>query len=338
MITAVRLENFGPLPELNWVGLGRVNLIMGANGSGKTFLLKALYSALRTLEMHGRGQEPRALNEILAEKLYWTFQQDKIGDLVRKGADTPLSLQITMNDERFAYRFGRDTTRSISGLESSVSPRNSNSIFLPPKEVLSLQQVILKSRVQDQEFGFDDTYFDLAQALSTSTSRGKNFEAFASSRKNLGKLLGGKISQNPKTQSWMFSNNRKQKFEIGVTAEGIKKLGILDTLLGNRYLSDESVIFIDEPESALHPKAIEQFMEIILLLAKGGMQFFIATHSYFVIKKLYLLAQQQQRSIPVISQDANGWQSSDLHEGMLDNPIIDESINLYRQEVELALK
>ena len=61
-------------------------------------------------------------------------------------------------------------------------------------------------------------------------------------------------------------------------------------MLGNRYLTPQSVIFIAGPESALHPSAISEFLEIVDLLSKQGIQFFITTHSYFVVKKLYLLA------------------------------------------------
>lgn len=337
MITSLELANFGPLPALQWGGLGRINLIIGANGCGKTFLLKALYSSMRVLEAYRRGQDQRSLSELLVDKLYWTFQQDKIGDLVCKGADAPLSLRMAVDGGQFAYQFGKDTSKNISAPECSLQPRDSNSVFLPPKEVLTLQKVILKSRLQDQEFGFDDTYFDLAQALTWATTAGNNYKAFAESRARLEDLLGGKLELDKNSQAWRFRNRRNQKFEIGVTAEGIKKLAILDTLLGNRYLSDNSVVFIDEPESALHPQAIEQFMEIIGLLAQRGVQFFIASHSYFVIKKLYLLAQTQQLSIPVLSAEDGEWLQDDLLQGMPDNPIIDESINLYRQEVELSL-
>lgn len=337
MINAIELDNFGPLPKLNWHNLSQINLIIGSNGSGKTFLLKALYSAMRTLEEYKRGHDPRSAAEILADKLYWTFQQDKIGDLVSKGADAPLRYAMTVDGREFTYRFGKDTTKNISSLENHVLPRDSNSVFLPPKEVLSLQHIILKSRGQDKEFGFDDTYYDLAQALTYGTTAGRNYEEFSKSRAQLEDILGGKIEFDQTSRKWQFKNRRSQKFQIGVTAEGIKKIAILDTLLGNRYLGRESIVFIDEPESALHPTAISQLMDIISLLSARGVQFFIASHSYFVIKKLYLLAQGGQRSIPVISAIDDNWQSNDLLQGMPDNPIIAESISLYHQEVELTL-
>ena len=72
MLDSIRLENFGPIPYLDWMGLGPINLLIGGNGSGKTFLLKILYSAMRTIEEYKRGDDRRTKAEILAEKLYWT--------------------------------------------------------------------------------------------------------------------------------------------------------------------------------------------------------------------------------------------------------------------------
>lgn len=337
MINQLKLENFGPLSHIDWSGLGKINLIIGGNGSGKTFLLKALYSSLRTLEAYRRGKEQRSASEILADKLYWTYQAGKIGDLVSKGADAPLSSFITIDQRAFSYSFGKETSKQILGLENHVDPRASNSVFLPAKEVLSLHQIILKSREQDKEFGFDDTYYDLAKALSVATSKGNNFKEFVQSRRQLEeKIVGGVVEYDPESRQWQFVRGR-QRFAIGVTAEGIKKIAILDTLLGNRYLDTQSVVLIDEPESALHPTAISQLLDIVAMLAERGIQFFMASHSYFVVKKLFLIAQARGWSIPVISATAHGWVYDDLKAGMPDNPIVAESIHLYQQEVELAL-
>lgn len=89
MITSLRLSNFGPLSSIQWDGLGRINLVIGSNGSGKTFLLKAIYASLRTLEEYRRGNEQRTASEILADRLYWTFQAERIGDLVTRGSAAP---------------------------------------------------------------------------------------------------------------------------------------------------------------------------------------------------------------------------------------------------------
>lgn len=338
MINSLELKNFGPIHQFKCENLGHINLIIGGNGTGKTILLKALYSAMRTLEEYKRGNEPRNASEILAEKLYWTFEIEKIGDLVSKGADEPLSFKLNCDGQDFYYRFGKDTTKNIQTLENHVPPRSSNSIFLPTKEVLSLHHIILQSRELSKTFGFDDTYLDLARALRQPPTGGRNYEQFAKSRKNLSEILEGKVEYDENLGRWQFKKGN-QKFPIGVTAEGIKKISILDTLLGNRYLDPKSVIFIDEPESALHPVAISKFLDIIAMLAELGIQFFMASHSYFVIKKLFLIAQKKHKlSIPIISVKDDGWDIANLREGLPDNPIIDESIQLYKEEVELALQ
>jgi AAA15 family ATPase/GTPase len=123
MITHLELKNFGPLESIVWKKLGPINLVIGGNGSGKTFLLKALYSAMRTLEEYKRGDEQRNAAEILADKLYWTFQPEKIGDLASKGADTNLSFRLGVDGDEFCYSFGKDTTKTISSLENHVPQR-----------------------------------------------------------------------------------------------------------------------------------------------------------------------------------------------------------------------
>jgi AAA15 family ATPase/GTPase len=338
MINKIELHQFGPLQTINWGGLGKINLVIGGNGIGKTFLLKAIYSSLRTLEEYKRGDEQRSAAEILADKLYWTYQAEKIGDLVSKGADKPLRSALTVDGKTFSFSFGAGTSKQIASIENHIEPRSSNSIFLPAKEVLSLYHIILKSREQDKVFGFDETYYDLAKALRIQTSKGRNYAEFAQSRGMLKDILHGKVEYSEANGRWLFVNKERQSFPIGATAEGIKKIAILDTLLGNGYLTPQSVILIDEPESALHPAAISQLLDIVALLADRGIQFIMASHSYFVIKKLFLIAQEKKWSIPVISAANDTWVCDDLKNGMPDNSIINESITLYQQEVELALQ
>jgi AAA15 family ATPase/GTPase len=338
MINSFQINNFGPIQKLTCPQVSQINLIIGGNGTGKTILLKALYTTMRTLEDYKRGNEPRSASEILSEKLYWTFEVDKIGDLVRKGADAPLSFQLTFNGHPFLYELDKDTNRTIHHLENQVPPRGSNSIFLPPKEIISLQSLILQSREQSKIFGFDDTYLDLARALRQFPRISRNHAEFAHPRKKLEDIFKGKIEYDRKLENWQFKTGN-YLFPMGVTAEGVKKLYILDTLLENGYLDSGSIVFIDEPEAALHPTAISKFLDILAILAKAGIQFFMASHSYFVIKKLFLISQKNPNlSISIFSASEETWNTANLKEGLPDNPIIDESIRLYQEEVRLALE
>lgn len=307
---------------------------------GKTFLLKALYSAIRSHEEANKGNSNQDYAEVLSDKLYWTFQVEKIGELVTKGEGNRLNASISLEDNSsLAFGFGKDTTKKVTPSLNNLSKRNSNSVFLPPKEVLSLMDVIYKSSIVDKIFGFDATYSDLVTALKIPTQKGRNHTAFADSRKRLENVFSGKVEFDGKSSSWIYKKGNT-KFSIMSTAEGVKKIAILDTLLGNRFLDKDSIVFIDEPESALHPTAIIELLEIITVLAQAGIQFFMATHSYYVIKKLVLIAHENNMPIPTFmaSPEGNWSQSCLLKDGLPDNEIINESIRLFEAEFEGSFK
>jgi predicted ATPase len=338
MIKNFKFQNFGPLNEINTKTLGLINLIIGANSSGKTFLLKSLYAVCRSQEEYGRGDDRREFPEVLSEKLYWTFQAEKLGELVSKGAQNRLQVNVTHDDNTtLVYDMGPDTTKRVVVLHNNLITRNDNSVFLPPKEVLGLSKVILKSAFHDKAFGFDATYVDLVIALQNPPVRGRNRDAFKQSRVKLEKMFQGRIEYDASKDGWIYKK-ANSRFSVNTTAEGIKKIAILDILLSNRYISPGSIIFIDEPESALHPTAISSLMEIVEVLAEQGVQFFMATHSYFVVKKLYNIAVKEKLAIPVLMPDADGvWTQTDLKSGMPNNPIIEESVRLFDEELEIIM-
>ncbi|MGR7921230.1 AAA family ATPase [Zobellella denitrificans] len=332
MISQFSIHNSGPIAEAHGQQLGKLNLFIGKNGCGKTWLLKTLYCVMRAQEECGRGQDNRDFNEVLSDKLYWTFQNQHLGEIVRRGKGNRLEVGARMSDgTELAFGFGQDTTKQVKAATNTLPRRADNSVFLPPKEVLTLWHVILKSAVQNREFGYDATYADLVLALQNPPQAGRNYDNFAKSRKQLESMFRGKVVF--EEQQWLYKQGNS-RFSIHSTAEGIKKIAILDTLLGNRFLTPGSVVFIDEPESALHPTAIVQLLDIVHMLADQGIQVFMATHSYYVVKKMLLIARQNQLPIPCfIADDEGRWQQSCLlQHGLPDNDIIKESIRLFEQE------
>ena len=332
MIKSINVSSFGPINSAVCDGLGHINLFIGHNGSGKTFLLKALYSALKTVEAYKRGKEQRTEKEILSDKLYWTFQSPSLGELVTKGDNALQFLMKSDKNEQFSYSFGPSTNKNVTTVINTFEPKSDNTIFLPAKEILSLRDVILEARENFTAFGFDDAYYDLAKALRP-TTKGRNVKSFSDARKELGEAIGGRIGYDEKQKAWFFYGENNKKFDLSITSEGVKKISILDALLGNHYLAKGSVVIIDEAEANLHPEMISKFMDIVYMLAKGGLQFFISSHSYFVIKKLYILAQRHKMSIPTWSFEGGETERFDLLEEMPENAIVNESIRLYKEEI-----
>lgn len=96
---------------------------------GKTFLLKALYSAIKTVEDYKRGEDVRGSADILSERLRWCFQTEKLGDIVKKGSDSPLYFEMHWNNQKFSYGFTDNTTVKASNVINEIEPLKSNSIF-----------------------------------------------------------------------------------------------------------------------------------------------------------------------------------------------------------------
>ena len=79
LLSRFEVKNLGPIPELKSGELDRINLIIGENSCGKTYLMKGLYVACKAMESYRRGKDIRGLEEIIKDKLHWTFQPPKLG-------------------------------------------------------------------------------------------------------------------------------------------------------------------------------------------------------------------------------------------------------------------
>jgi ABC-type cobalamin/Fe3+-siderophores transport system ATPase subunit len=337
MIESISIENLGPLRSLDWEPGPGFNLVIGENASGKTLLLKALYATVRAIEEFRRGDDTRTFRQVLDDKLTWTFQLTRLGDLVSRGAGSsgPCDVLLKLDGKRCKFKFTSYAEKGVGDALFEGETRGATSIFIPAKEVMSTLAVIKESRAQ-QKFGFDDPTYDLIRALESVPSRGK--PPFGKARAKLEKFIGGRLQEHS-VKGWVFQTSRYE-YPVAITAEGIKKIAIIDRLIVNRTLSNNSILLIDEPESFLHPRAVVQVLDILHHLVEDGVQIFLATHSYFVLRKLYLLARQKKMSIPVLSMIARGEDRptiSDLIDGMPENPIVDMSIQLYEEELEIEL-
>lgn len=337
-VTSLTLKNFGPIDDLQWDDLGPINLLIGPNGCGKTFAMKALYCLLFAAETYRRGDNDDHFGLSFTKKISNAIfhEREILGD------KSKTNHYICCKTNNGIFNFKIILFSSPYGIiseemqnEYRPTPRQSRSVFFPPKEVLSLHSLILRSREQDMLKGFDDTYLDLARALNLPPDDLIDYKGFLAERTKLETLIGGKITRNDRLKRWEFQQGERS-FPMAVTAEGVKKIGLLETLLANGYITPGSVVFFDEPEANLHPKALSQLLEVVADLSQRGVQFFLASHSYFVINVLELIAKERNLSIPVLSFQADRSHTThDLRDGMPDNPIIEESVRLYKRLIGL---
>lgn len=345
------IENFVAFQQkLEWQHAS-LNVIIGENDTGKTHLLKLLYAMGRAIEDYSRkkaGPEPKELPELLAQKLRWTFLPPKLelGRLVSRGTGNRLSVELGWNtDGHLKFGFGKDTVSKIVELQSSGLPelKSHKATFLPTKEILSIFDAIIATRETVEIASFDDTYYDLVQDYRQPTTAGKLQENIKKVFKHLEDVTGGGEVEMEKDGSIVFRRG-KEVFNMHQTAEGIKKIGILSRLMRNRRLTPAggSMLFVDEPEVNLHPKAIVLFAEMLHEFAQSGIQVYLTTHSYFLLKRLEQLARQKNTDYSLLDlrkQSGAGVVGTvtRLADGLPQNPIVEESLRLFDLDVQLDL-
>ncbi len=341
MFTDVHLKNFAAFSDFHWSEHGQINVVVGENDTGKSHLLKVLYAIAKTVEMNAaRNAGTSRVDAQIAftGKLRWTFQPQSLDALITNG-ETSLRVEALLAGKAYSCAFQRTLpkqgTKRILVTGFSRQPgTNTSAIFLPPKEVLTIFAAIEISRGKYEIYGFDDTYYDLLKLLRVPPTQGDIFPELLTIADGLDEFVGGQIVRKGISDEFLFQRG-DQTYTMPQTADGIKKIGILTNLIKNRSLTKGTILFLDEPETNLHPRAISVFTEMLFSLAQAGVQIYLATHSYFVLKKLEILAKRHQMSIPFCSLTRSGEeieaQFSDMRDGMPENPIIDESLRLYEE-------
>ena len=89
-----------------------------------------------------------------------------------------------------------------------------------------------------------------------------------------------------------YLKNKNGELEFPLLAEGFRKLGLLYRLIQNETLTKGTILFWDEPEANLNPRLSRIVVQTLLALAQIGVQVFITTHDYILLKEFELASMQ----------------------------------------------
>lgn len=313
LIKSIELKNFTLFNNHTLIFSSGLNVFIGENGTGKTQLLKLLYSLTKTnnlMDTHSNN-----IKEILKPTV--------IGNLISKGKDRS-EIHLHLNVSRFSFSFTRDSIDSTFNKKEEIY--NKEVIFIPAKEILSFYTGFLSIYRQTS---FDKTFDDLANNLGKIIPKNRVLENFEEKiLKDLEEILGGKIILE-EDRFYLLEDDGNRR-EITLVAEGARKLGTIFHLLANETIQKRGILFWDEPESNLNPKFIKYVAKMLLELEKAGIQIFIATHSLFLVNEIEIL-REKENNIEYFSfgfdkeQALRVSQSSKLEE-LKDLVLLDEEI------------
>lgn len=338
-VTSLTLRDFSAFEEADFSFVGGINVLLGANGTGKTHVMKALYATLKSFEGSSR---PLTYAAKISEKLANVFKPDEgnIGRLVRRRAAQPkarIAIKSAVGEIDLSLPAKEDQPVSLrhSSWQSAASV-----VYLPTRELLAMYEGFIAAYT-NRQLSFDETYYDACVSLSGSPLRGSQAEEAAALVERVEAVLGGKV---------VLRGNRfylqvgDDWMEAHLLAEGLRKIASVAYLLSNGSLTQDGIFFWDEPEANLNPTLITMVVDLLLELASQGVQIFVTTHDYLLSHKLSLIAEYKKRpDVPIRffafhRKDGGGSvvvdSGSTLAE-LPDNPILDEFARHYDFEREL---
>jgi hypothetical protein len=139
-----------------------------------------------------------------------------------------------------------------------------------------------------------------------------------------------------------FVPSKAPMLSSGMTAEGFRKIGVLQRLLSNGSLNPgtSGPLLWDEPESNLNPKLMKDLVQALLELARNGQQVILATHDYVLLKWFDLLDGQGQggsaafpRALPRHGSGQVRQDSMDDYRAIEPNAIADTFNELTKEQV-----
>lgn len=110
-------------------------------------------------------------------------------------------------------------------------------------------------------------------------------------------ILQGEASFDNDAFSGEFKYKRAdgREFDLLECATGVKSFALLQMLLKNLFLDENTLLIIDEPEAHLHPQWIIEYARLIVLLHKRvGVKFFIASHSTDMVSAIRYIAEKEK--------------------------------------------
>ncbi|MBF0438399.1 MAG: AAA family ATPase [Magnetococcales bacterium] len=325
MFTRLELTNFTVFESLDIDLSPGINVFVGANGTGKTHLLKLMYCILASGYVKGDPLMKKIINVFRPES------EDIMRLTTRKNDSNNTNIFFEWNGN----------TNNISWSKSPIlsSPtfsfKLSSPVYIPVKEMLSFAPGFI-SLYDKYELEFDELYPDMLRLAYF--PRLKNIpKGFLEILEIIPKLIHGEVIIKGEK---FYLQSLHSDIEMSLVSEGFRKLALIWQLIRNGSIQKGTTLFWDEPEANMNPSLMQHVSNILIMLANRGIQIFVATHDYAFLKELDY--QKQQTPVTYFSLDTseeNGVQANACfrYTDISPNRIAEENLRIYDLEIKRSL-
>jgi len=335
-INKICIENFTVFDKIEIDFCDGINVFIGENGTGKTHLLKVLYAFCES-----RNSNSMDLSEIKDTSFYMrlarSFQTSSGLDFFRNRTDaTPAFIGIIAGTE-YRYKINKNKPE-INIWEISTENKAKEIIpviLIPAKEMLTHSG--LEKDYADRKLPLDLTLIDILNKSGVSVL--KNLDAdMTMLRDKIAGIIGGNVVY--RNDRYFIDKEGIGLIEFAVEAEGFKKFGLIYRLIETGHIKKDSVLIWDEPEANINPKLIPTLVDILLSLSRHGVQIFLATHEYNLMK-YFSMKKRVADEVAFFSlyktEHSVAYEREDDYDLLEHNAIIDANTRLLEDEIERVL-
>ncbi len=293
MLVKIKFEKFTAFEQLKVKFSPGINIFVGENGTGKTHILKAAYAACDIAKSKGG----------FAEKINNVFYPSgkQIGRLVKRSTvSSKGSVEVTRKLEdgkeiTLRLSLSNHTTKSdkatISGSSKIWTENPMEAAYIPVKDMMA-NAPGFRSLYEEREIHFEEVYVDIIRKALLPALKGPTDQQRRQLLESIQKEMEGRvIAKNEE----FFLRSKSGELEFTLLAEGFRKMGLLWILIQNGTLLKGSVLFWDEPETNLNPKLMRAIVDILLKLQRLGVQIFLTTHDYVILKEFDLQSEKEDK-------------------------------------------
>ncbi len=304
MITKIKFERFTAFHKLDLQLSSGVNIFIGENGTGKTHILKALYAACDiTKSQKGFAEK---MNDVFypsgkqigrlvtrtktsatgSVEIFRSLSDDFDNPMVTLFNDNEIQIKLKLTNHTLTPDKAKITGATRQWLENPM-----NSVFIPVKDMMA-NAPGFRSLYATRNIHFEEVYADIIDRAFLPALKGPIDKDRSRLLDLLQKAMDGKVVT--KNEEF-FLKNRQGELEFTLLAEGFRKLGLLWLLIQNGTLLSGSALFWDEPETNLNPRLMQTVVSILMELQRLGVQIFVSTHDYVLLKEFDLATQKDDR-------------------------------------------
>lgn len=296
----IKFKNLGPIEsgEIDFNDLKGINLIIGKNNTGKTYLSNFIYTVLRNIRIErtlndeirsiGKRMENNNFSDELRETdLPFVFHTNK-----NRFENTKINIEFDEKD-----KFTENKKYFLENIEINnvcCFPAERSGAILFYNQLLENRNNILRQLELSRDINLLKNISRYSEPVNEYIIRLNKLEEYENKEEteiyknlvkniNIQNIIEGEIII--KSNQIIYKSENDLELNMGLVSSTVKTLAGFFLYL--KYQAQKGdVVFIDEIELNLHPENQRKIMKLINYLSKQGIKFIISTHSPIITEEI----------------------------------------------------